>query len=347
MRRWLLNVMLTGTVGFGLLIAVALVVGSLLPAGEQLLYIIEETNRYELLDLQRGVNLPFVVLRAGVDYDPRWSPDGQRLAFITPRFQPDDNWRSPLNVGVIAANGRNLRQLTTSSSYRGPVFWSPDGDKLAYVAESVENGLTDVRVLDLETGQDIQVSPPQNTLENPYWWQRQYLAWTTDGRYVYAWAMQAQTLRTYRLDTDNPGTLEVIAERFVVVSPMGTPVYAEGDGEIYQLLDDGSRANLTHSAVVETMPAWSPDGKWLSFAQGGLRGQMNIVLLNSDDNSIRQISDGGVNTSPFWSADGQYVLYWHRNFSDTVISLCVADTNGNTLGCIPNLAYADLRPMPR
>jgi TolB protein len=59
-------------------------------------------------------------------YDPAWSPDGSRLAYVVRGKGKHDVW-------VMDADGSNQRPVTESGACRAPC-WSPDGQYLAYVA---------------------------------------------------------------------------------------------------------------------------------------------------------------------------------------------------------------------
>jgi dipeptidyl aminopeptidase/acylaminoacyl peptidase len=58
-------------------------------------------------------------------YDPAWSPDGARIAYVVRSNGKHDLW-------VMDANGSNQQPLTDSGVCRAPC-WSPDGQYLAYI----------------------------------------------------------------------------------------------------------------------------------------------------------------------------------------------------------------------
>ena len=79
-------------------------------------------------------------LRSGSDgcNNPIWSPDGQRIAFVS----------GHINIYVMNADGTNQTRLTDyqeypSSNYGqiGDLVWSPDGKRIAYDAFGARSGL--------------------------------------------------------------------------------------------------------------------------------------------------------------------------------------------------------------
>src|SRR2546427_5683418 len=61
--------------------------------------------------------------------EPRWSPDGARLAFLSERAPKDK-----LQLYVMPADGGEPTKLTTLENGVTSVAWSPDGDRLAFVS---------------------------------------------------------------------------------------------------------------------------------------------------------------------------------------------------------------------
>jgi len=70
------------------------------------------------------------------DTDPVWSPDGERIAFVSNRTEmPDRN--SNTDIWVVDANntdqGANATQVTTNHGPDHSPDWSPDAKRIAYV----------------------------------------------------------------------------------------------------------------------------------------------------------------------------------------------------------------------
>ena len=70
-----------------------------------------------------GTGLRRVTGDSAVDRVPRWSPNGDWIAFFSNRSGPLDMWK-------IRADGSDLTQLTAGTNIGVPV-WSPDGERMA------------------------------------------------------------------------------------------------------------------------------------------------------------------------------------------------------------------------
>ncbi len=71
---------------------------------------------------------PQQLTRSGRDSRPQWSPDSQRLAFLSTRGGTQQ-------VYVIAVEGGEATQLTHLSTDADNVLWSPDGKTVAFTSE--------------------------------------------------------------------------------------------------------------------------------------------------------------------------------------------------------------------
>src|SRR5437764_10671117 len=60
--------------------------------------------------------------------NPRWSPDGDKLAFISARDGEDQIWTMDISSGA-------LKKITTISTGAGDPVWSPDRNWLAFVSD--------------------------------------------------------------------------------------------------------------------------------------------------------------------------------------------------------------------
>jgi Tol biopolymer transport system component/tRNA A-37 threonylcarbamoyl transferase component Bud32 len=108
-----------------------------------------------------------------------------------------------------------------------------------------------------------------------------------------------------------PVTDDAGAELFPTLSPEGAElVYtdkASGNYDLYLRRIGGVESiNLTHdSAVDDSQPAWSPDGRRIAFRSE--RDGGGIFTIRPDGSDTRRVSDAGFN--PAWSPDSKRIVF--------------------------------------
>lgn len=124
---------------------------------------------------------------------PRWSPDGQRIAFMGQT--PGAPWKN----FVVPADGGTAKQLTRDARSEADPQWSLDGRKILFgryaMTEDSEPEVTKgLHLLELETGQYTML-PNSNGVYSP--------RWSPDGRYVVALDLAMRKLILFDLSTSN------------------------------------------------------------------------------------------------------------------------------------------------
>lgn len=107
-----------------------------------------------------------------------------------------------------------------------------------------------------------------------------------------------------------------------VNDPRGMMLVVSGTGsaqEIYTMRPDGSdRLQLTHNAVLDNDPDWSPDGRQIVYisavdSEPGAPGRRRDVFLMNADGSgshrLFQMPGGAGSTHPRWSPDGTRISF--------------------------------------
>jgi dipeptidyl aminopeptidase/acylaminoacyl peptidase len=73
------------------------------------------------------------------DADPRWSPDGTRIAFVSNRTGKEYEEDRNTDVWVIAAEGGGLTKISDHDESDASPRWSPDGKTIAFVGRVRED----------------------------------------------------------------------------------------------------------------------------------------------------------------------------------------------------------------
>ena len=81
-----------------------------------------------------------------------WSPDGKRVAFVSPGFEKIEG-HSWLQLFVMDADGGNVRMITKSPNSKFEPCWSHDGEAIAYTVERMGTMATIFQV-DMGSGTD-------------------------------------------------------------------------------------------------------------------------------------------------------------------------------------------------
>jgi tricorn protease len=121
------------------------------------------------------------------------------------------------------------------------------------------------------------------------------------------------------------------------LSPTGARVLVEARGEIFTIpAEKGDVRNLTHSSgSAERDPAWSPDGKWVSYFSDR-SGEYKLVVESQDGiTPPREIAlpNHKHYYTPSWSPDSKKVLYTDTDLKVWVLD--VASGQAKTIGSDP------------
>ena len=152
------------------------------------------------------------------DNDPIWSPDGQRLAFVSSR--QEDRWRLPnqdlYTLSIVDGKAGELRRLTNGSIGCGSPTWSPDGRSIAFLASLKlrSGGHIDLYTIDAGASEGEARSLTQEFEGTCMDWTNSDMgdehlmprpAWSADGERLYVLSSHRGASRIFVIPRDGAG----------------------------------------------------------------------------------------------------------------------------------------------
>ena len=242
---------------------------------------------------------------------PAWSPDGQRIAFVTLREGAPEIW-------AMNADGSGEVRLTPDNTYNhADPTWTPDGTKILWSNDFFGtydiwkmnpdgSGQTKVGGSDTENDTAPAVSPDGTKI-----------AFVRSGQEV--WAMDSDGTNEHKLadgiDPDwSPDGTKIAFTRFVYDLCSDDEVQVAENAEIFKMNADGTGVTrLTHggaincfTAIWDTLPAWSPDGTkiaWTSHTESfstSIDPDHQVLIMTADGSFVSSLGNEPLKAEPDW-----------------------------------------------
>jgi len=238
---------------------------------------------------QSGGRATRLTVHGGVEYHPRFSPDGKWIAFTGDYF-------GGTNVFIIPSGGGTPKQLTYESSPATVVGWSPDSKFVIFSSNrsaysrfftqlfkvSIDGRFPEK--LPVDRGSLANFSPDVRQMvfiryPMTYWWWKRYKGTLNHDLWLYDFEKQ-----TFRQLTDYPGNDT-------------WPMWGR-DGKIYFVSDRNGPASLfTYDLATGTIvplpidpkrgvqwPSMSSDGRWIVYESEG-----RLWCLNEESKSVEEV----------------------------------------------------------
>jgi Tol biopolymer transport system component len=233
---------------------------------------------------------------------PSWSPDGQRIAFMSERSGRRELY-------VMNADGTKPRAVTrntpSNADYEFPITWAPDSRRIAFVLDhdaksSYRRGRA-IHVADVDGGNTWRLTHDATGETEPIW--------SPDGKRI----------------------------AFV-----GYDASSHAQGVFVVNIDGTRRVRLTQPHPVNEQIgylSWSPDGTRILFS--GVGGQFKAIwVVAAEGTGITRLTSGEWrDDTPVWSPDGTMIAFWSERYGEDFMGsrsgdICVMKADGSDQRCL-------------
>lgn len=236
-------------------------------------------------------------------YHPRWSPDGQSIAFVAGDW-PD------IGLFIMPADGGEPQAVPLGLSGDLSLSWHPDGRRLAFDAYRSDNGRLGIHQVNLDDGSVSLLVDTPSVASGP--------AWRPDGQRIAFTASHTGNGDIYTADAAG-GDLQRLTitpgvDWYAGWSPGGgflayaTNTAGNDDVWIHDLTT-GEVTRFTDHPALDGRPVWSPDGLWISFTsmRSGAR-QVYAQAVAGGGPILLSAGHGDASMSE-WAPDGSAICY--------------------------------------
>jgi Tol biopolymer transport system component/predicted Ser/Thr protein kinase len=276
------------------------------PVGQEIVAEILTVSTGEL----RQVALPG---RTAGRNEPRWSPDGQLVAYADP-----GGWNYQVkHLLLVQAAGGAVTAISDGMTEDGSPSWSPDSTTLYFVSNrGGSKDLWQQRISDagLPEGEPAQVSVGIGMSEAIVSPDGTKLAYVRGGPIRNMWRIPILDDRPATWADAEQLTFDVAAIHGMDVSPDGTRLVLSsersGNPDLWTMpAEGGEMQQLTTDPTPDWAVRWSPDGEQVAF-YAYRSGNRDIWIMPAGGGTARQLTTHEADEwYPDWSPDGTEIVF--------------------------------------
>ena len=244
---------------------------------------------------------------------PAWSPDGQRIVFVTYSQEEGGHLYS------VKTNGTDLERLTDQAAFYTEPVWSLDGNRIVAIraprrtyeealTQNVQRGSSDLIWLPSEGG-DATLIAQVSGLRKPHFSQqvdRIYATQNGTGLVSIRWDGSDRREHVQIRGSNNGGSGPGSAASLIVMSPQGLRALAQVENQLYVVavprgvggdaptisVADLERTSFPASQLTDIggqFPAWSFSGQEVHWALGNAHFVYNLDAAEQFADSIAKV----------------------------------------------------------
>jgi serine/threonine protein kinase len=237
------------------------------------------------------------------------------------------------NLFWFDRDGKQTGSIAQVNRYLNPTL-SPDGNRLALMIFAGSQGIGDIWIFDLTRGTSTRLTFGGDSHTSPIW--------ARDGKTVFYASTAKGPPHVYAKAADGSGPERTVLEstdivelprssspdgRFLVYERRMTKTETGYHLWVLPLFGDGKPFPIVQDAFDESLPAVSPDGKWMVY-QSNESGRREIYITAFPAGGAKwQVSTNG-GTSAKWRRDGKELFFLDP--TDKIVSVDV-NASGNAV----------------
>lgn len=236
-----------------------------------------------------------LVIGEGESGSARWAPDSRRVAFLSSRANPLNVGKRSRQLWLLSLDGGEAQPLTKVDGDIADFRWSPDGQRIAFLASDPVPADVRARVALRQDSIQVDANPQMQRV------------WIYDLRSRSAEQVTPANIHVSMLAWSPDGAR--LALRTAQTPDINAHWY-RSDLAIFDLAEKRLNPPIAKRAAAVT-PAWSPDGQQLAFSEileDGIGAEPRIY----DFRSLKVTSCGenypGLIGEMRWNSDGRGLL---------------------------------------
>ncbi len=204
---------------------------------------------------------------------PSWSPDGQRLAFVS--FS-----KKGAVVQVMTLESGKSKVIASFKGVNSAPAWSPDGTRLAYATS--RHGSPDIYVYDFAEDQHTRITNHYGIETEP--------SWSVDGQHILFTSNRSGKAQIYQADLVSNEISRVTFEgkenaNASYDSQGKTMTMVHDGGQIVVMQEENSQITWLTNGKFDESPSFSPNGDMVLYATE--QAYQPALLVASSDGRVR------------------------------------------------------------